>query len=408
MLLVAQLKTISKKKNMQHCNSQQSTVNCQLVVIADDITGAAEIAGIGLRFGLRVQLVMYKGEDPVIPPGQYDMLVFATDTRSMTQAEAIEETIRIAHTLKNIAYKYIFKKTDSALRGHITAELKTLMDITGADRSLLLPQNPSRGRTIEKGKYYINNTPLNKTAFAKDPEFPATMADVKGILYYSYRVQVLSPKMKIKNSGIYIAEATTPEDVEQRAGEVQEGILPAGGADFFTAYLKARGYTTKNTPPFNGIKSNHSLIVLGSTSNHDLSQFAYIQSRDIVECNVPRIIFYRDAPQKWIKKLEKAYLGHDSLILSINHQPQKGREIALNVREGMATGVVALLSERLPQELIIEGGATAFSILKRTNWDIFKVEQEVTPGVIRMTPLENQDITVTLKPGSYPWGGLFQ
>ena len=393
---------------MQHCTCQLSAVSCQLIVIADDITGAAEIAGIGLRFGLLVRLVMYKGEDPVIPPGQYDMLVFATDTRSMTQAQAIEETTRIAHTLKAISHKYIFKKTDSALRGHITAELKTLMEITGADCALLLPQNPSRGRIIEKGKYYIDNTPLNKTAFAHDPEFPATTADVKWLLFYRYRVQVLTPQMKLKKSGIYIAEATTTEEMEQRAKEVQEGTIPAGGADFFTAYLKARGYTTKNTVSFNGIKSNHSLIVLGSTSNHDLSQFAYIQSQDIVECNVPRIIFHRDAPQKWIKKLKKAYLEHDSLILSINHQPKKGREVALNIREGMATGVTALLSERLPQELIIEGGATAFSILKRMDWDVFRVKQEVTSGVIRISPLENPDITITLKPGSYPWGRLFQ
>lgn len=393
---------------MQHCNCQLSTVSCQLIVIADDITGAAEIAGIGLRFGLRVRLVMYKGEDPAIPPGQYDMLVFATDTRSMPKTEAIEETMRIAHTLKTISYNHIFKKTDSALRGHIIAELKTLMEITGADRALLLPQNPSRGRTIEKGKYYINKTPLNETAFAKDPEFPAKTSDVKWLLSHSYRVQVLNPQIIIRSSGIYIAEAATSEDVEQRAQEVNEGILPAGGADFFTAYLKAKGYTTKDTLPFNGIKSNHSLIVLGSTSNHDLSQFAYIQSQDIVECNIPRIIFYRDAPQKWIKKLKVAYHKHDSLILSINHQPKKGREVALNIREGMATGVVALLSERLPQELIIEGGATAFSILKRTDWDTFNVEQEVTPGVIRITPLENPNITITLKPGSYPWGELFQ
>jgi len=387
---------------MQHCN-------CQLIVIADDITGAAEIAGIGLRFGLRVRLVMYKGEDTVIPPGQYDMLVFATDTRSMTKTEAIEETMRIAHTLKTISYNHIFKKTDSALRGHITAELKALMEITGKDCSMLLPQNPSRGRTIEKGKYYINKTPLNETAFAQDPEFPAKTSDVKWLLFRNYRVPVLTPQTKIKSSGgIYITEAATLEDVEQRAQEVQEGILPAGGADFFTAYLKAKGYTTKNSLPFNGIKSNHSLIVLGSTSNHDLSQFAYIQSQDIAECNVPRIIFYRDAPQKWIEKLKRAYNEHDSLMLSINHKPKKGREIALSIREGMATGVVALLSERLPQELIIEGGATAFSILKRTNWDTFKVEQEVTPGVIRITPLEKPNITITLKPGSYPWGELFQ
>jgi uncharacterized protein YgbK (DUF1537 family) len=57
-----------------------------IVVIADDITGAAEVAGLGLRHGLTVELVI-EGEWST----ETDLLVIATDTRSKILAEALQE-----------------------------------------------------------------------------------------------------------------------------------------------------------------------------------------------------------------------------------------------------------------------------------------------------------------------------
>jgi uncharacterized protein YgbK (DUF1537 family) len=378
-----------------------------LIVIADDITGAAEIAGIGRRFGLRVNLVMYRGEETVACPEPCDMLVFATDTRSMTEAEAVEETARIARVIKNIGYTRIFKKTDSTLRGHIAIELRTLMKITGITCTLLLPQNPSRGRTIEKGVYRIDNIPLDKTAFANDPEFPANTAGVSKLLFRKHGGTVLTPERSIRKRGLYVAEAATLEEVKRRAGELKEGALAAGGADLFTALLTVEGYDAGASEPFGGLQSKHALIVLGSTNSKPLTDVGYIQRRDIVQCNIPAVLFHREAPGQWIEQMKRTYAGHDSLVLYVDHPPRKGRDVALRLREEIGKAVAAILSERIPQELIIEGGATAFSILKRTDWSLFRVEYEVTPGVIRMTPAGNPDVTITLKPGSYPWGNLF-
>jgi uncharacterized protein YgbK (DUF1537 family) len=382
--------------------------NCQLIVIADDITGAAEIAGVGWRFGFRVNLVVYRGEETITCPEQCDMLVLATDTRSMTEAEAIKETIRIANAIKDMGCTQLFKKTDSALRGHIAIELKTLMRITGIKHTLLLPQNPSRMRTIERGMYYINKTPLDKTTFANDPEFPATTANVSTLLFHKHSGTILTPQRSMTRRGLYVAEAATTADVRRRAGEIKEGILAAGGADFFTAWLTAKGYATDSFAPFEGIPGKQALIVQGSTNSHSLADVSYIQRQDIVQYNVPPVLFYREAPRQWIEKLIRAYAGHASLLLCVNHPPKKGRDCALRLKEEMGRTVAALLSERIPQELIIEGGATAFSILKRTAWNLFSVECEVAPGVIRMTPVGNPGIAITLKPGSYSWGNLFK
>lgn len=379
-----------------------------MVVIADDITGAAEIAGIGLRFGLRVNLMMYHGEEYIAFPEGCDLMVYATDTRSLPVEEAVAETARLARALKagmNGHYE-LFKKTDSALRGHIVSELQALMDTLGIKSALLLPQNPSKQRIIRNGMYYINDVPLHKTSFSYDPEFPASTANV--IDYFGNRVALLPPRETGKEAGIYIANASTSEEVVCYASSLNSQTLPAGGADFFTHYLIAKGHSTKEIAPFSGLGNNESIVVCGSTAKHLLSSFDYIRRKNISACNMPERVFLGSDSTEWINELKAVYQQHPSLILQINHPPQEGREVAVRLRQVMGKAVLSLLSERYPQELIIEGGATAYSILELLGWKSFTVKQEVSPGVIQIVPTNHTNITVTLKPGSYSWGELFR
>ena len=154
-----------------------------MIVIADDITGAAEMAGIAHQHGLSVRLSIAgslccdRGTAE-----RTDVLVIATDTRSMTEEEAVNETLRITSQLSPLT-SHLFKKTDSALRGHVVAELSALMQTTGYQRAIYLPANPSKGRIIRNGCYYIKEVrgeksevrevPIHETAFSYDPEFPA-------------------------------------------------------------------------------------------------------------------------------------------------------------------------------------------------------------------------------------------
>ena len=124
-----------------------------IAVIADDITGAAEIAGIGFEYVLKVVLTIgVEADSPTC-----DLLVCITNTRSMTQDKAISESLYIGKALTEKGINHIFKKTDSVLRGHVAAELKALMKVTGKTQTLLLPDNPSLGRQIIGGKNYIND-----------------------------------------------------------------------------------------------------------------------------------------------------------------------------------------------------------------------------------------------------------
>jgi len=96
-----------------------------MIVIADDITGAAEIAGIAFESGQKVQLLCADGSlcRDCVTTGC--TTVIATDTRSMSEAEAIGETRRVASLLHDIPPSSLFKKTDSALRGHVVGDALT-------------------------------------------------------------------------------------------------------------------------------------------------------------------------------------------------------------------------------------------------------------------------------------------
>ena len=88
-----------------------------IVVIADDFTGAAELAGLGLRHGLTVELDI----EGVWSTGA-DLLVVATDTRSKILAEALQELQTLSAKITEQKPLWIYKKIDSVLRGHIIEE----------------------------------------------------------------------------------------------------------------------------------------------------------------------------------------------------------------------------------------------------------------------------------------------
>ncbi|MDE6556622.1 MAG: hypothetical protein K2K55_06620, partial [Duncaniella sp.] len=72
----------------------------------------------------------------------------------------------------------------------------------------------------------------------------------------------------------------------------------------------------------------------------------------------------------------------------------------------MADVVARLIAIHTPRHLVIEGGATAFAILSRLGCTSFTITAEIAPGVISMQSADG--MTVTMKPGSYPWGDLFK
>lgn len=372
-----------------------------IVVIADDITGAAEIAGIGHRYGLSIHFVTRLGER--LP--ECDLLVYATDTRSMSCEEAVKETRRVINELQTLGIHRLFKKTDSALRGHIIEELRVLLEETGYRNVLWLPENPSQGRTIEEGIYYLDHRPLAETDFAFDPEFPALTSSVIERFPEARWIQGDLPAL---SGQIFLADACSVQDIGNYLRQCSFDTLLAGAADLFTAYLESLGYRTVKRTPFDGLGTKNALIVCGSTQSVSLEETPYCRRKRIRSCRMPYEVFKGFIPpDTWMESLKEDYRQRGTLLLTIGHPSEGGKAFALRLRNTIGEAVGRLILNCLPQEIIIEGGATAFSVLEKAGWQRFRITDEVASGVIRMK--SEAGPYVILKPGSYQWGEqLFQ
>lgn len=361
-----------------------------IIVIADDITGAAEIGGIALSSGLNTRLVMSVGN--ILP--ECDVLVVATDTRSMTREAAVSETRRIAEAVRGQGL--LFKKTDSALRGNVEAELSELMTVAGYRRAVYLPANPSKSRTIENGIYYVGGVPIAETDFRRDPEFPALCSSL------AERFPLMKPYGKDVANGILYADASSQDDISRVVAEAGRDTLLAGAADLFEALLHVelpKAVAQAKPLPRINFKSDV-LIVRGSTLSKQIELGIPVSA-------MPSDVYSGHADEaQWQSDALRMYQGKHALILSFgSNSGLADKPSAERLRNTMTGVAAALVAEHRPEELIIEGGATAYSLLSRLGWHNYTLTDQIAPGVVRM--LSAQGTYVTLKPGSYPWGRLF-
>ena len=365
-----------------------------MIVIADDITGAAEMAGIAHCHGQQVRLLCSVCCDSVAAE-RAGTTVIATDTRSMTEDEAIAETRRITAHFSSakpdssffILHSSLFKKTDSALRGHVVAELKTLMETMGYQRAVYLPANPSKGRIIKDGVYYINGKPIDQTDFSFDPEFPAKTA-------------VLRERFPdAEANGIVMPDAESKEDIQKVIATYDDGhTLFAGAADLFEAVLgrNHRASMISGTSSISRPSFASTLFLCGSTQSKplDLGMPVTAMPRDIYDgC--------KDITS-WLEEASAIYRREDSLMITIPHRHRTGKEVAVHLRETTAILLQRLVAIQQPRQLVIEGGASAFATLQRLGWNELEVVSQLAPGVIK-TKAPNGTFVI-MKPGSYSWG----
>ena len=372
-----------------------------IVVIADDLTGAAELGGIGLRYGLSVEVNMQ-----VNMCTKADLLVIAANTRSMGQEDAVKEMERITRQLETLQPEWTYKKVDSVLRGHVVAEINIHLKVSGLKRALLIPANPALGRTIKDGHYFLNGEPVHKSSFAADPEFAITSSDVQDMLHTRPApVHVKRPGDELSDSGILVGEVQESDDLgvwAMLAGSVDEPMLLVGASGFFAALLRARRMrvTMERTPVPPGYLS---LFVSGTTfgKNQDFIRGIHAAGGPVSYISAG-VAERNDQAAAIVNNL----LDRGKAIVAIEGDASgDAMQAARMLRRQMAQLVSQVLSEVGIEELVIEGGATAYAILEQAGLRAFFPEEELAPGVIRMRAEGGFPLYVTVKPGSYEWPG---
>jgi uncharacterized protein YgbK (DUF1537 family) len=366
-----------------------------IAVIADDLTGAAEIAGIGLRYQLKSEIVM-----PSPMRTDIDLLIVCTDSRSLNNEHARKVTAEAAQKILLLKPGMIFKKIDSVYRGHVLDELRVQMKTIGLDRALLLAANPSLGRTIRNGKYYINDQLINETGFATDPEFAITTPDVLEMVGASHAddISVLRYFDKLPARGIVIGEASTMDEISEWSERINNQWVLAGAGDFFTALLQTKYALAK--PNEVHIELPH--LYISGTSFVKSKQFikAIGEKNDCV-LYMPSLNMHEPGfnNEKWLDKLSEIIRKQKRAVIAINDEETSlHAAFALELRTFMAKAVRKILEREKIKEVFIEGGSTAGAILHEMKITSLEPVNELKRGVVRM---KAKDLYITMKPGSY-------
>ena len=365
---------------LQNANSYLSfiTYNSKkmLAVIADDFTGAAELAGISLRYALSVSVHLDTSID-----ADADVVIISPDSRSMQKAAAIYCTADAVEAVLKYEPSLVYKKIDSVLRGYVMDEVKIQMELSEKNKVFICLANPSLQRTISNGEYFINEKKITETGFINDPEFPISSASVIAMLH-DETVQVVKHDDWLPVEGIVIGEAESVKDIAAWAAAIDETWMLVGAGDFYTALLEKK-YQAKPQPKFQ-LQSPH-LYICGT---------AFEERKEFIKKLNCCAYLPATIDEAWLQQTGNIIKEKGKAVIAID----ESNESALVLRTAMAKAVAAIVARENIKEIFIEGGSTAAAVLEELQIKKLTPVNELSRGVVRM---KANDLFITVKPGSY-------
>jgi uncharacterized protein YgbK (DUF1537 family) len=144
--------------------------------IADDFTGATDLANNLVRAGMRVVQAIGVPEGP--RAADVDAVVIALKSRTNPVHEAVEQSLAALRWLQGQGARQIYFKYcstfDSTAAGNIGPVTEALMDAMGTDFTIATPAFPDNKRTVFKGYLFVGDVLLNESGMQNHPLTPMT------------------------------------------------------------------------------------------------------------------------------------------------------------------------------------------------------------------------------------------
>jgi uncharacterized protein YgbK (DUF1537 family) len=394
-----------------------------LLVLADDLTGALDTGvqfakgGIPTRVCLRWEK---DGAGDSGPSPAEGALVINSGTRHCAPGEArrvIKEILA-----RHPAIPYVYKKTDSTLRGNIGAELEALVQARNLRVLPFVPAYPNLGRTTRQGRQYLDGLPIDETAAARDALNPVRSSFIPAIIAEESALPVrLIPAGAGGPAGgpeIRVYDAESNADLRNTAHALwEQGLLEtAAGCAGFAEPLVERipfaggGGAASGGPEGRPLKPPPAArpVLIISGSRHPVS---LAQVRTAVEAGVPALGVEGSKLLRppWFEGEEAAsVISRCGELLAAGGRCILGTRMSLGQEEAGggetagAYGIAGLLGKLLkpilrltgPIHLAVFGGDTLSGIMETLDCRFLEPIGEIRPGVV-------------LAGAERPGGGLF-
>jgi len=414
--------------------------------IADDFTGATDLANNMVRAGMRVVQAMGVPSQPL--DAEADAVVVALKSRTVPVADAVQESLAALRWLQDQGAQQIYFKYcstfDSTAQGNIGPVTEALMDALadqpGADFSIATPAFPDNGRTVFKGHLFVGDVLLNESGMQNHPLTPMTDANLVRVLQAQCRrkvglidykvvaqgadaIRTRIDQLRADGVGLAVVDAISNDDL-MRLGPALKGLtLVTAGSGVAIGLPVNFGIAPSNTasalPPPAGLQA----VVSGSCSLATNRQVAAF-----IEAGRPALAI--DPLQlaasggsattvaqalAWAKEL----LAQGPVLIYSSAEPsavkavqaQLGVQAAGDLVEHTLAAIARGLVDLGVRQLVVAGGETSGACVQALGISQMKIGPQIDPGVpwchAQSDAVPNGGLHLTLKSGNFGTDDFF-
>ncbi|MGS0624126.1 4-hydroxythreonine-4-phosphate dehydrogenase PdxA [Ralstonia sp. VS2407] len=367
----------------------------KLLILADDLSGAADCAVAGVRAGLR-SAVMLRAD--VRQPTGADVLALDTDTRRANALDAAARQVAAWHALAGPATR-LYKKIDSTLRGNVAAEVAALAPLAGL--AIVAPAFPAAGRTTRDGRQWLHGVPVEDTEVWRN-ESIGGRADLRDMLMrQGLQTAVLTlgdiragaaalagrlAALQADGVQAVVCDAQTDDDLAHiaEASVRLAHVFWVGSAGLAPALIRAAGLGSANA----AVEGDAATAIAGPvlTVVGSMSSVSHAQASELKAAAGARLLSLElpvetlDTPQADITQTVIDALCEGRDVLVTLSQTKRGNSAdGLHFCRRLAT----LLAPALPHAggLIATGGETARAVLSTAGIDALHLSDEIESGM---------------------------
>ncbi|AZP72473.1 four-carbon acid sugar kinase family protein [Pseudomonas poae] len=400
--------------------------------IADDFTGATDLANMLVRGGMRTVQSIGIPSREVAAGLDADAIVIALKSRTTPATEAVEESLAALAWLREQGCEQIFFKYcstfDSTAAGNIGQVSEALLKALDSDFTLACPAFPENGRTIFRGHLFVQDQLLSESGMQHHPLTPMGDANLVRVLqsqtqlsvgllrYDSVAAGVDATRQKIaelreQGVGIAIADALSDQDLYTLGSACADLPLLTGGSglalglpDNFRRAGKLRDFDVASLPVVGGGE----VVLAGSASVATLGQVAAWREAGRPALRIDPLAVAAGEPVV-AQALAFARDSAQAVLIYASSTPEEVKAVQQQLgveRAGAlvedALGEIAHgLRESGVRRFVIAGGETSGAVVKALGVNLLQIGAQIDPGVPATVSSSAEPLALALKSGNF-------